>query len=191
MIQTILKKSLWILLVLLTAMSHAAVAEWQIVPNESSITFTGIQNGAPASGSFKKFTGEIHLDPNQLSESKVRIEIDMNSVATSYSTFTSTLLTSDWFDVKKFPKAIFEATHFTKTANNTYQVSGTLTIRDKTLPITLTMDTESLSNTKGRVKGKVTIKRLDYNVGQGEWADTSLVKNEVEVNFSITATKKI
>ena len=193
MMQFIKKKwivTFWMLLLPISV--HAAVSQWNIIPNESSITFTGTQNNAPASGSFKKFTGDIAFDSNQLNASKVRIVVDMTSLTASYSTFTDTLLTADWFDVKKYPQAVFEATHFTKTGNNAYQANGTLTIRNKTLPVTVSFNTESLSNTnkKVRAKGSVMIKRLDYGVGQGQWADTSLVKNEVQVNFTITATKE-
>lgn len=169
---------------------YAAAPEWQMIPAESSITFTGIQNDAPASGSFKKFTSEIHIDPNQLTTSKVRIIIDMNSITTTYSDFTSTLLTPDWFNVKLFPQAIFESTHFTKIADNKYEADGTLTIRDKSQPIKVTFETEEPSKDKGRVKGSTTIKRTAFGVGQGEWADTNSVKDDVKVNFVITATKK-
>lgn len=191
MIQSIIKKWIFTVLVLLApAIVEAAVPEWQIVPSESSITFTGIQNDAPASGQFKKFTGEISLDPNQLNASKVRIVIDMNSVSMSYSDFTNTLLTTDWLNVKLFPQAIFEATHFTKIGENKYQANGTLTIRDKTVPVTLTFVAEELSKTKGRVKGNTTLKRTIFGVGQGEWADTDAVKDDVQVNFTITAIRK-
>src|SRR5689334_11490844 len=110
-----IKKWLPIFFIFMTStFAFAATPAWQMIPAESSISFTGTQNNAPASGSFKKFTGEINLDPNQLKDSKVRIVIDMNSVTTTYSDFTSTLLTSDWFNVKVFPQAVFETTHITK-----------------------------------------------------------------------------
>lgn len=178
------------LILLVPIIAKAEVPAWQILPNESSITFTGIQNNSPVSGKFKKFTGEIAFDPAQLSASKVRIVIDMNSVSTSYSDFTSTLLTPDWFDVKLFPQAVFEASHFTKSAENTYEAKGTLTIRDKTVPVTLTFLVEKLSETKGRVKGSTTLKRLVFGIGQGEWESTDEVKDEVKVTFTLTAIKK-
>ena|SRR3990167_305043 len=191
MMQSIVKQGILVLLVLLMpAMAIATVPKWQVIPSESSITFTGIQNDAPASGKFKKFNGEISFDPAQLNASKVRIIIDMNSVSTSYSDFTSTLLTSDWFNVKSFPQAIFEATDFTKISENTYQANGMLTIRDKTAPVTLTFSTEELSKTKGRVKGSITVKRMMFGVGQGEWSDTNAVKDDVQVSFTMTAMKE-
>lgn len=184
------KWMLTIFLLLAPVIAKASVPEWKIIPSESSITFTGIQNDAPASGKFKKFSGEIRLDPNQLNASKVRIVIDMNSVSTSFSDFTSTLITSDWFNVTLFPQAVFESTHFTKLGENKYQANGTLTIRDKTIPVTLTFVAEELSKTKGRVKGSTTLKRTVFGVGQGEWADTEAVKDDVQVNFTITAASK-
>lgn len=184
----------WIMMILILLSSiinaHAAVPKWQIIPNESSITFTGVQNNAPASGSFKKFSGEISFDPNQLNASTVTIIIDMNSLSMSYSDFTVTLMSADWFNVKLFPQAIFKANEFAKIANNQYQAKGTLTIRDKTEPLTLTFTAEELSKTKGHVKGTTTVKRTVFGIGQGEWADTSAVKDDVQVNFDITAVRK-
>jgi len=179
-----------LLLFLLPIISLAAVPTWQIVPAESSLTFTGTQNGAPASGSFKKFTGDIAFDPNQLKESKVKIIIDISSVTTTYRDFTSTLLTPDWLNAIIFPNATFIASHFNKIGNNKYTAEGSLTLRDKTIPVTVLFDTEELSKTKGRVKGSTTIKRTQFGVGQGEWADTDTVKDEVQVDFVITAIHK-
>lgn len=173
-----------------STVAFAAIPEWQMIPAESSINFTGTQNNAPASGGFKKFTSEIKLDPNQLNDSKVRVVVDMNSLTTTYSDFTSTLLTSDWFNVKIFPQAVFETTHITKVENNKYKADGTLTIRDKTIPVTLDFSSEDLSKDKGRVKGTMILKRIAFGIGQGEWADTDTVKDDVTVNFVITAVKK-
>lgn len=190
MIHLHIKKLLWMLFLLVPTIAFAAVPAWQIVPGESSITFTGTQNGAPATGKFNKFSGEINFDPDQLNASKVRIVIDMNSVSTSYSDFTATLLTADWFNVKAFPQAIFTAKNFTKVSDNKYQANGSMTIRDKTLPVTLTFATEELSKAKAIVKGSTTLKRTQFGIGQGEWADTETVKDDVQVNFIIAAVRQ-
>ena len=92
--------------------------------------------------------------------------------------------------MKLFPEAIFESESFKKTGNNQYQVDGKLTIRDKTVPVVLTFSTEELTKTKGRVKGSTTVKRMMFGVGQGEWSDTNAVKDDVQVNFTMTAMKE-
>jgi polyisoprenoid-binding protein YceI len=169
---------------------YAAVSQWQIAPDKSSLTFTGTQNGAPVSGEFKKFTGDIQFDPAQLNSSQVQITVDTTSVTSSYAQVADTLKTADWFNIKQFPQAVFKANHFTKTGNNAYQASGTLMLRDKTAPITLNFVLDEYSATQTRAHGDTSFKRTTFGVGQGEWANTNVVKDDVQVHFSLTATKK-
>lgn len=182
----------WLLLFFLCIpmISLAAVPAWQIVPSASSITFTATQNNAPVSGEFKKFSGEINVDPNQLDASNVKIIVDLASIADSYNQLAETLKDKDWFNVKLFPQAVFKSTKFIKTGDKTYQAEGTLTIRDKTLPIVVTFNQEEYTQNKGRIIGTTRIKRTAFGVGQGEWADTKAVKDDVRIDFTITAVKK-
>jgi len=186
-----IRKSL--ILLFATLIPIAAIADvpnWQIMPEKSMITFTAIQNNAPVSGSFASFTGDIQFDPNQLSASKVSIVVDMNSVTASYADVVTNLKTPDWFDVKLFPRAVFTATKFTKTGNNSYQADGTLTIKGKTVPIVLSFVMEEYSQTQAKAKGSTTIKRTAFGIGQGEWAKTDAVKDEVKVEFKLLANQK-
>ncbi len=175
---------------LLFAPSAFALAPaWKIVPERSSLIFVGTQNGAPAKGEFKKFSGEINFDLNQLQDSKIRIIVDMNSITTSYADVAVTLKTPEWFDIKLFPEAIFEASHFVKVGDKQYEAQGSLTIRDKTLPVTLTFIAEQPTGNSALVKGYTTLKRTAFGIGQGEWASADEVKDDVRVDFVVSATK--
>lgn len=178
------------LLLFASSVTIAAVPAWQMVPTESTLTFTATQNGSPVSGQFNTFTGDINFDPVQPAASHIRIVVDTGSVSTSYKEVGDTLKTPDWFDVKLFPQAVFTAANFTKTGDNTWQANGSLTIRDKSVPITLTFVLEEYSSTKARAKGKTTLKRTMFGVGKGDWAKTDQVKDDVEVDFTVTAVKK-
>lgn len=175
---------------MMPVIAKPVVPAWQMVADESSITFTGIQNNAPVSGSFKRFNADIAFDENELSNSRVNIVVDMSSVFTSFSDFISTLLTAEWFNVMQFPHAVFKSSQFVRVKDNVYSAKGTLTIRDKTIPIAFNFYVTTLSENKKKVTGKVQLKRTNFDVGQGEWGDTDLVKNDVEVAFTITAVKK-
>lgn len=190
MIKTYWKKLLFTVLALLPAIGMATVPAWKIVPNESSLTFTATQNDAPVTGQFKNFTGEINFDPNHLSTNNVKIIVDTGSITDPYNQLSDTLKTPDWFNVKLFPQAVFQSGDFVKTADKTYQSKGTLTIRDKTLPVTLVFTQEEYTPTKAVIKGSTTVKRTAFGVGQGEWADTKAVKDDVQINFKITAVAK-
>ncbi len=168
---------------------YAAVPKWQIVPDKSSITFTATQNNAPVTGEFKSFSGEINFDAEQLSNSNVTIVIDTASIKTSYADIAKTLISQEWFDAKTFPKATFKATSFSKTGENNFQANGTLTIRDKSSPVTLKFELQPVSKSTSVAKGETTIQRSTFGIGRGEWASTDNVKDEVKINVTLTATK--
>jgi len=184
-----MKRMLIAILMLFPVVSFAVVPDWTILPAESSIRFVGAQNNAPVKGEFKKFTGKIHFDPEQLNDSLVSIKVDMNSVSTSYKDFTITLLNNEWFNVSVFPTAEFIANEFIKKADGQYEAKGKLTIRDKTLPLTIGFEAKQMPNELVRVTGHTTLKRLEFGIGQGEWQSTSEVADEVDVYFDIVAKK--
>lgn len=184
-----IKRCFLTLFALLPMMAHAA-PHWEIVPNDSSLIFTATQNGSPISGEFKKFTGDINFDPEALGSSNVQINVDVASVSTSYKDVETTLKTPEWFSTKLFPNAVFKASQFKKTGNNAYQANGTLTIRDKTVPIVLNFILDEYTQTKAHATGGTVLKRTAFDVGIGEWAKTDEVKDDVKVDFVLSAVKK-
>jgi polyisoprenoid-binding protein YceI len=168
---------------------QAAPSVWKMIPEKSRLVFAATQNNAPLKGEFKKFDAEIHFDLDQLKQSRVKIIVDINSLASSYEELTSTLKLADWFDMKVFPQAVFEAREFVKKNDIEYEAKGNLTIRNKTLPITLTFKAVQSDATHGMVKGYTTIKRTAFGVGQGEWASVDEIKDDVRVDFEVNATK--
>lgn len=185
-----LKKIVTMWIIFFPVFSFADAEGWSILPANSSITFIATQNNAPVSGKFTQFTGDIHFDPAQLKTSHVRIVVDMASVTTDYADVANTLKTADWFNIAAFPQAVFTASDFTKTGNKSYQANGTLTIRDKSVPAVITFTLDEFSETKARVQGSILLKRLSFGIGQGEWQKTDTVKDEVEVQFKVTAVRK-
>jgi polyisoprenoid-binding protein YceI len=190
MIKAKTQKIMFTFLALLPILCQAEVANWEIVPKESTISFTATQNNAPVTGQFKTFSGEIKGDPTKLDTCSVKITVDINSVFDAYNQLSDTLKTAEWFNAKQFPQAIFQSSQFVKTGDKSYEAKGNLTIRGKTVPITLKFSEEENTGSKGRVKGSTLVKRTDFGVGQGEWADTKAVKDEVQVDFTLTALKK-
>ncbi|WP_298622605.1 YceI family protein [uncultured Legionella sp.] len=97
----------------------------------------------------------------------------------------------DWFNVAAFPKAEFKATEFKQLDDKTYEANGALTIRDKSAPVTLKFTAEESPKNHAVVIGSATIKRNAFGVGQGEWASTDEIKDDVIVNFKISANRKM
>jgi polyisoprenoid-binding protein YceI len=86
-----------------------------------------------------------------------------------------------WFDTAKFPVAHFASTSIRDMGGNRYDVAGQLSLKgtkhDAVIPIVLRKDAAGNSV----AEGSFTVKRLDYNIGEGLWADTDTVANEVIV----------
>ena len=94
-----------------------------------------------------------------------------------------------WFDVKLFPQAIFTSNKLVKTGDKTYQADGTLTIRDKMVPVILNFTLEEYSDHKAKVKGSTVLKRSDFGLARGDWAKTDSLKDDVKVEFVLTTMR--
>ena len=116
---------------------HNMPPRWQMIPTESQLSFTPTQNNVPVKGQFRTFSASIFFDLKNLKGCHINIVIDMNSLEVSYAALKTTLTSPEWFAIVLFPKAEFKATQFTKAGFNLYNAIGTLTIRDKSIPTTL------------------------------------------------------
>lgn len=167
--------------------AQAAAVHWQIDPAKSQLGFAGSQSGMAFSGQFKRWSGSIDFDPANPAAGHALIEIDMGSVATGDAQKDGALPQSDWFDVKAFPKAQFEAKSFTSKGGNAYEARGALTIRghakEVILPFTL-----DVSGNHAHAKGHLELVRTEWGVGQGEYASGQYVALPVSVTFDLTAS---
>lgn len=188
----------WVLLAALLIV-HPAVAgpqdPWAVDARTSSLTFTVTQVGSIVSGRFPTWTGEIVLDPSALAAARIDIKIDTRAVTANNTDVDSLLKGPNFLGVQKFPEARFFATSVTAKGGDRYEAQGKLTIRDVTrdavLPFTLAIadDPARHGTLRASAKGRIVLKRLDYGVGQNEWAATGQVANEVTVDLNVTASR--
>jgi polyisoprenoid-binding protein YceI len=176
---------------LLSAMAFAApalAADWTVQADKSHLGFSGTQTGAPFKGSFGKWTAEIGFDPAHPEAAHAKIAIDLASARTGDAQRDTALPQSDWFDVKHFPQATFEATGFTAKSGDAYEAAGKLTIRgvakDVVLPFTLTIAGDGAT-----ARGHLALVRTAFGVGQGAWTSGEWVALEVGVDFDLVAVK--
>jgi polyisoprenoid-binding protein YceI len=159
-------------------------AQQKLLPAQSEIGFVSRQMGAPVEGRFRSFDAQVALDPKQLAGAKIVLVVDLAS-ATLASTETETeLRQSDWFDVKKFPQATFTSSAVKLAGPGRLEVVGTFSLKGRGRPLSVPVAlTQSGAITTAT--GAFTIKRLDFKVGDGDWADTDLIANDVQVKFKL------
>lgn len=178
-------KQLFLPLALATSLLAApSMAAQQLDLAKSEIRFTAKQMNVAADGRFRKFAAKVDLDPANLAQSSVSIDIDIASVDIGSKENETELKSKAWFNSSAFPQAHFVASNFKAKGNNLYEASGKLSIkgisRDIVVPFSLQQ-----SGTQQIVSGTVPLKRLAFNVGEGAWSDTDTVADDVLVKFRL------
>jgi polyisoprenoid-binding protein YceI len=176
------------LLLAATIPGMAGAADYTVQPASSKLGFSGSFQGQSFDGSFGKWTAAISYDATKLATSKFDVEVDLASVKTGDSDRDGALPGADFFNVAKFPKAHFVTTAFHQ---NGAQVvaDGNLTLRGVTKPVSLNV-TFKPQGTGATLDVTGTVKRLDFGVGGGEYADTSVIGPDVKINAHLTLTAK-
>jgi len=176
------------LLLALALPGLASAADYAVQPAGSKLGFTGTFQGQSFDGTFGKWTAAISYDAAKLATSKFDVQVDLSSVKTGDKDRDGALPGSDFFNVTKFPQAHFVTTGFHQ---NGAQViaDGTLTLRGVTKPVSLNV-TFKPQGTGGTLDVAGSVKRLDFGVGGGDYADTSVIANDVKINAHLVLTAK-
>lgn len=151
-----------------------------VVPGGSEIAFTTRQMGVPVEGRFTAWQAQLRFDPRNPAAGSVSFDIETGSASFGAAETETEVKKPDWFHVVKFPRASFRSTAIKAAGPGRYEVAGQLTIkgraREVTVPVTLNGAIAS---------GSFAIKRLAFDIGSGDWADTSMVADEVQVRFKL------
>lgn len=149
----------------------------------SSLVFASQYDGEVFTGRFPNFTTSLSFDPARLDIAKLDVVIPLGGTATGNADRDSTLLGGDFFNVAKFAQARYTATRFRALGGNRYAADGSLSLRGLSKPVTLTFTWTP--GAQPVLDGKATVKRLDFGVGGGDWADTKALPNEVAVSTKV------
>lgn len=161
-----------------------AQAEQKLLPAQSEIAFVSKQMGVPVEGHFKKFDAQIAFDPAKPQTGKIAFTIDVASATLGAPESDAELPKAPWFNTAKFPQATFQSSAIKGLGGGKFEVTGKLSIkgnvRDLVVPVALTQ-----SGATTVANGTFVIKRLAFKIGENEWADTSMVADDVQVKFKL------
>lgn len=153
-------------------------ADYVALP-ESTLGFSASFQGEAFDGKFARFTPQIRFDPAKLATSRFDVRIQLASANTRNDERDEMLRSREFFDVAAKPEARFIATRFRALGGNRYAADGTLTLHGVSKPVVLSFTWTA--GAKAVLSGEATLKRLDFGIGTGDWADTELLPNEVKV----------
>lgn len=169
------------------AAAAAPACAQQVVPGQSEIAFTSKQMGVPVDGKFRKFDAQVAFDPKKPETAKIAFTIDLASVSLGVAETEAEIAKPDWFDTKKFPQASFQSSAVKAAGPGKYEVAGKLTIKGASQNVVVPVAIAQ-SGAATTASGAFAIKRLDFKIGDGDWKDTSMVANDVQVRFKLALT---
>ncbi len=173
--------------VLASLAALAAHAEQKLLPSQSEVSFVSKQMGVPVEGRFKKFDAQLAFDPAKPETAKLAFTVDIASATLGSPEPDAELPKAPWFNTSKFPQATFQSSAVKGLGGGKFEVTGKLTIkgtvRDVTVPVALAQ-----SGATTTASGQFTIKRLAFKIGEGEWSDTGMVADDVQVKFKLALT---
>jgi polyisoprenoid-binding protein YceI len=155
----------------------------------SAITFVATQMGVPAEGGFKRFTARVDFDPARLAASQARIDVELDSFESGVTEVDTEIKRRAWFNTAQFPVATFVASAVRSLGANRYEATGKMTIKGRTREVTVPFMVRQAGDVTV-FEGAFTLKRLDYGIGEGPWADTETVADEVQIRFKLTGTSR-
>ncbi len=168
--------------------AHAQVpAPARLIAAQSEIRFQIKQSGVPVEGRFARFEAQLALDPKTPQTGSVTMSIDSAGATVGFAESDAELPGAKWFNVAKFPRATFQSSAIKGLGGGRFEAAGKLalkgTTQDLVVPVTITQ-----AGGVSTATGEFVVKRLDFKIGEGEWADVSLVANDVRVRFKLVFT---
>jgi polyisoprenoid-binding protein YceI len=147
-------------------------------------------------GQFNEFEGIAHLDFADPTKSTAEVTIKTDSVDTHNAQRDAHLRTNDFFDAASFPEITFRSTSVEKVDDDHYKLSGDLTIKETTKPISIDFEftgtaVDPFGNVRVGFEGSTTIKRRDWKVEWNAPLETGgvLVSEKVTLEFELSAIK--
>lgn len=174
------------MLALWISCSAQAVEFNQLQADKSAVSFVYKQMNVPIEGRFKRFHGQLDFDPAKPAQARAEIDIDLASVDAGSDEANDEVAGKLWFNTKAHPIAQFVATSIRPLGANRFEVVGRMSIKGRTHDAQ-TVATFQQQGSSGVFAGSLILKRADYGIGEGMWADFGTVANDIQIKFRLLA----
>jgi cytochrome b561 len=163
----------------LGAPAASSAPRYPVIAAQSTLTFVGSQQGERFTGVFRTFEATIEFADADLAGSRFDVSIPLKSLDSRSADRDQALATADWFDFARFPTATFRTVSMRSTPSGVV-ADADLTIKGRTQRIAFPF-TWKATGTGATLDARVTLDRLAFGLGAGEWSDDSTIGRKVEV----------
>jgi polyisoprenoid-binding protein YceI len=177
-----------LLLASLFAAALASAAPLKTDTAHSSVSAVFKQMNVPVEAKFKSFNAQIDYDAAHPDAAKARVDVDTASLDIGTAEMNHEVAKKEWFNSAQFPKASFVSSSIKPAGAGKLAVNGKLTVKGKTADVSFPLVVKAEGG-KQIFEGQLPIHRLAFNIGEGEWSDTSMVADDVVIKFRVAAAQ--
>lgn len=170
---------------------------WNIDTDHTHVGFTARHMMiTKVKGQFSRVSGTVELDEQQPERSRVSVQIDAASIDTGVEKRDDHLRSADFLDVENHPHLTFESRSVRRTGDDRYELTGDLTIRGTTRPVTLEVEDEGRGTdpwggerASFSATGKIDRREFGLTWNQALEAGGVLVSDEIKLNFDVQVVR--
>ena len=194
--ENILKKINKIILLLLFSFVSIstninAKEKWLIDKDISKITFeVPVLFASNVKGEFKNINGFVEIDLDNKKDNKALISVDVGSIEINYNKYKDLLLSPIFFDSSKFPLALLDTKKFTYKNENELKLNIELTIKGISKITETKLTVKKLTSEIVQILGNLNFSRTDFNIGTGNWTNTTILKDKIKIKANIFLIKE-
>ena len=180
-----------------TVSTAVTTGTYNIDPSHTRIGFVARHAmGTKVRGGFKEFTGSGFFNAEDPTQSNLELTIKAASIDTGNNDRDNHLRSNDFFDMEQYPEIRFVSTKVDRIDNENYEVTGDLTIKGVTKPVTVAFEVsgpvqDPWGNTRIGLEGKAVVNRKDFGVNFNVALETGglLVSDKINLEFDVAAVK--
>ena len=193
--ENILKKIIKFILyskvcILLISTNCIAKEKWVIDKDISKITFeVPVLFASDVKGEFKNIDGFVEIDLENKKNNKALVSADIQSIEINYSKYRDLLLSPIFFDLSNFPLALLDTKKFSYKNQDELTLDIELTIKGISKMTETKITIKKLTNDIVQILGSLKFSRNDFNIGNGNWKNTTILKDNVKIDANIFLIK--
>jgi polyisoprenoid-binding protein YceI len=181
----------------MTTATETAAGTYTIDPSHSRIGFAARHAMVTkVRGSFNEFEGSGYFDAEDPARSHARLTVEAASIDTRSADRDAHLRSNDFFEMETYPQITFASTTVEPVDATTFRVTGDLTIKDVTRPVTFDLEytgtaVDPFGNRRLGLEGSVVVNRKDWGLTWNAPLDTGgvLVSEKVTLEFEVSAIR--
>ncbi|RFZ84435.1 polyisoprenoid-binding protein [Mucilaginibacter terrenus] len=176
----------------------ATATKWVLDPMHSEVQFKVKHLViSTVTGFFKTFEGELETTDDNFEDAQVNFSLDVNSIDTTQTQRDEHLKSAEFFDAATYPKITFKSTSIKASGDDEYAITGDLTIKDVTKPVTLKAEfggsaDDFYGNTKAgfEVSGKINRKEFGLTWDGVTEAGSIVVGEDIKLIINVQFAKQ-